>query len=88
MTSTMSQKDNVINVDVNVVSTTSVEYRNMTNVEDIPGVAVLKPKKSKRAYNRNEPGITKRGSLEDDENFTPTKPPIDNDWSDNVLELT
>jgi hypothetical protein len=81
----MSQEDNVINVDANVVSTISVESRNITNVEDIPGVAVPKPKKSKRASHR---GVTKRGSLGDDDNYTPTKPSIDNDGSDNVVELT
>ena len=81
----MSQEDNVINVDANVVSTISVESRNITSVADIPGVAMPKPKKSKRASQR---GVTKRGSLGDDDNFTPTKPSIDNDGSDNVVELT
>ena len=81
----MSQEDNAITVDANVVSNISVESRNMTYVEDIPGVAVPKPTKSKRASHR---GVTKRGSLGDDDNFTPTKPFIDDDGSDNVVELT
>ena len=81
----MSHEDNAINVNANVVSKISVESRNITNVEDIPGVSVPKPKKSKWASNR---GVTKRGSLGDDETFTPTKPSIDNDGSDNVVELT
>ena len=75
----MSLEDNVITVDANVVSANSVESRNIT------GVAVPKPKKSKRASHR---GVTKRGSLGDDDNFTPTKPSIDNDGSDHVVELT
>ena len=82
----MSHEDNAINVNANVVSKISVESRNITNVEDIPGVAVPKPKKSKRVSHR---GVTKRGSLGDDDNdYTPTKPSIDNDGSDNVVELT
>jgi hypothetical protein len=54
-------------------------------VADIPGVAVPKPKKSKRASQRGE---TKRGPLGDDDNFTPIKPSIDNDGSDIGVELT
>ena len=67
----MSQEDNVINVDANVVCTMYVESQNITSVADIPGVAMHKPKKSKRVSQR---GVTKRGSLGDDDNFTPTKP--------------
>ena len=81
----MSQEDIAINVDANVVSTISVESRNITSVADIPGVAMPKPKKSKRASQR---GVTKRRLLGDDDNFTPTKPSIDNDGSDNIVELT
>jgi len=82
---TISQDDNVINVDMNVVSTMSVESQNITSVADISGVAMPKPKKSKRSSQR---GVTKRGSLGDDDNFTLTKPSIDNDGSDNIRELT
>ena len=72
----MSQEDNVINFDANVVPTTSVESRNITNFEDILGLRCLNQKKSKRASHR---GVTKRGSQGGDDNFTPTKPSIDND---------
>ena len=63
----------------------SVESHDITSVADIPGVAVPKPKKSKRASQR---GVTKRGSLGDDDNLTSTKPPIDNDESDIIVEPT
>ena len=46
-------------------------------------VAVHKPKKSKRASSR---GVTKRGSLVEDDTFSPPKLSIDNDGSDNVVE--
>ena len=81
----MAHDDIVINVDANVVSTISVESRNISGVADIPGVVMPKPKKSKRASQR---GITKRGLLGDDDNYFPTKPSIDNDGSDNIVELT
>jgi len=54
------------------------------NDEDsIPIVTVHKPKKSKRASSR---GVTKRGSLVDDDTFSLPKLSIDNDGSDYVLE--
>ena len=81
----MSQDNTVINVDANVVSTMSVESHNIPSVADIPGVAVPKPKKSKRASQRS---VTKRGSLGDDDNLTSSKPPIDNDESDIIVEPT
>ena len=49
--STMSQEDIAINVDANVVSTISVESRNITSVGDIPGVAMPKPKKTNGPLN-------------------------------------
>jgi hypothetical protein len=48
-------------------------------------MAVPKPKKSKRASQR---GVTKRGSLGDDDNLTSTKPTIDKDESDIIVEPT
>jgi len=68
-----------------VDTTTSTEPLNIPNVKDTPGVAVPKPKKSKRASSR---GLTKRGSIVDDDIFNSTKPSIDNDGSDNVVEPT
>ena len=44
----------------------------------------FQPKKSKRASSR---GVTKRGSLIDDDTNSP-KPSIDNESSDNVVEPT
>ena len=81
----MSQEDNIINVDANVVSTISGESQNITSVADIPGVTMPKPKKTKRSSQRD---VTKRGSLGDDDNLTSTKPPIDNDDSDIIGEPT
>ena len=84
----MSQDNTVITVDANVVSTISVESHDIPSVADIPGVAVPKPKKSKRASQRS---ATKRGSLGEDENFTSTKPPIENDehhWGTNERTTT
>jgi len=82
---TMSQDNTVITSDANVVSILSVESPDMPSVADIPRVAVPKPKKTKRASQR---GITKRGLLGDDDNLTSTKPPIDNDDSDVLVEPT
>ena len=81
----MYQEDNTINVDANVVSTMSGESQNITSVADIPGVTMPKPKKTIRSSQR---GVTKRESLGDDDNFTSPNPPIDNDESDNIVELT
>ena len=81
----MSQDNTVITSDANVVSILSVESHDIPSVADIPGVAVPKPKKSKRASQR---GVTKRGLLGDDDNLTSTKPPIDNDDSDIIVEPT
>ena len=50
-----------------------------------PISAVPKPKKSKRASSR---GVTKRGSLVDDDTFSPPRLSIDNDGSDNVVDST
>ena len=82
---TMSLDNTVITVDGNVVSTMSVESHDIPSVADIPGAAVPKPKKSKWASQRS---VTKRGSLGEDENFTSTKPPIENDDSDIIGEQT
>ena len=81
----MSHDNTVITIDANVVSTMSVESHDIPSVADIPGVAVPKPKKSKRASQR---GVTKRGLLGEDDNLTSTKPPIDNDESDIIVEPT
>ena len=78
----MSQDNTVITVDANVVSTISVELPDIPNVVEIPGVAVTKPKKTKRASQRS---VTKRGSLGEDENVTSPKPPIENDDSDIIV---
>ena len=75
---TMSQDNTVITSDANVVSIMSVEPHDIPSVADIRGVAVPKPKKSKRASQRS---VTKRGLLGDDDNLTFTKHPIDNDNS-------
>ena len=63
----MSQDNTVITVDANVISTMSMESHDIPSVADIPGVAVPKPKKSKRASQRsvtkcNETGIARGGS--------------------------
>ena len=81
----MSQDNTVITIDANVVPTMSVESHDIPSVADIPGVAVPKPKKSKRASLR---GVTNRGLLGDDDNLTSTKRPIDNDDSDIIVEPT
>ena len=81
----MSQEDNIINVDANVVSTMSGDSQNVISVADIPGVTMPKPKKTKRSSQR---GVTKRGSPGDDDNLTSTKPPTDNDESDIIVEPT
>ena len=45
----MSQDNTVVTGDANVVSTMSMESHDIPSVANIPGVAVPKPKKSKRA---------------------------------------
>ena len=69
---------------VNVDTTTSTEPLDTGNVEDTLKVAVPKPKKSKHASSR---GVTKRGSLVDDDTFKPPKLSMDNDGSDNVEDM-
>jgi len=81
----MSHEENFLSLDANVDTTTAVESLDTDNVEDAPIVAVHKPKKSKWASSR---GVTKRGSLVDDDTFSPPSSllSIDNDGSDNVVE--
>ena len=81
----MSQDNTIITIDANVVFIMSVESHDITSVADIPGVAVPKPKTSKRASQR---GATKRGLLGDDDNLNSTKPPIENDESHIIVEPT
>ena len=66
MISTMSHEENFLRKDANVDTTTAKEPLNTGHVEDAPFVAVPKPNKSKRASSR---GVTKRGSLVDDDTF-------------------
>ena len=79
----MSHEETMLSIDANVDTTTAMEPLDTGHVEDAPMVAVPKPKKSKRAFSR---GITKRGSLVDDDTFSPPKISIDNDSSNNVVE--
>ena len=80
----MSQEETFLNIDTNVDTTTDMEILDTDNVEDAPIVSVHKPKKSKRVSSR---GVTK-GSLVDDDTFSPEKLSIDNDSSDNVVNQT
>ena len=68
--STMSHEETSMTIDANVDTTTATEPLDTGHVEDAPIVSVPKPKKSKRASSRNVP---KRGSLVDDDNFSPPK---------------
>ena len=77
----MSHEETLLSIDANVDTTTAMEPLDTGHVEDASIVAVPKPKKSKRASRR---GVTKRGSLVDDDIFTPPELSIDNDGSDNV----
>ena len=63
-------------------TTTVMEPLYTGHVEDAPIITVPQPKKSKRASSQ---GVTKRGSLVDDDTFSPPKL-FDNDGSDNVVE--
>jgi len=72
-----------LSTDTNVDTTTAMEPIDTGNVEDVPFV-VPKPKKSKRVSVR---GVTKRGYLVDDEILSLPTLSIDNDGSDNVVEL-
>jgi len=79
----MSHEENLRRIDANVDTTTVMEPLYTGHVEDAPIITVPQPKKSKRASSQ---GVTKRGSLVDDDTFSPTKLSIDNDGPDNVVE--
>ena len=80
----MSQEEFLLGIDANVDTTTATEPFDTGHVEDAPIVAVPKAKKSKRSSSR---GVTKRGSLVDDDTFSPPKLSIDNTGSDNVVVI-
>ena len=83
--STMLHEETSMTIDANVDTITATEPLDTGHVENAPIVAVSRPKKSKRASSRN---VRKRGSLVDDDTFSPPTLSIDNDSSDNVVETS